>query len=166
MKLLIRAESLIQRDALINALREQGIEAVTGERDISRKYADETVDLAYGGISAVFEGFSIWVPEAELSRAQGIVAEVMESVRSASSAEPLPPESHMRRFFFCTLMSIVFPVVMNILALGHLIRGLRAGESIKWWMLVFGILIWITTSIAGYFLLRSFLLEMNFDLLR
>src|SRR6185312_9224575 len=124
---LVKAESIIQRDAIMAALENAQIPAVTPPRDISRKIADTTVDLAYEGYSAVFDGFLIQVEEKDLERACAVAEEVVRAARSASSLAT-DEKSWMARFYFCSLFAMGFSVLMHVVALGCLVKALRRRE--------------------------------------
>lgn len=128
LKALMRAESIIQREAVISALAAQGINAFSEERDISRKIADSTVDLAYEGYSALFDGFTIHVDESDFERAQPIAESVLRAALAAPADKGLEEGSSMRKFYFCCLFSLMFPVLFHGLALYHFVRGLQRGE--------------------------------------
>ena len=96
-KPLVRAQSIIQRDAILAALSAAGIEAVAPPRDISRKIADTTMDLAYQGYSAIFDGFLIQVPAKDLARAGEIASVVIDQALRADSGLGAP-DSYLRRF--------------------------------------------------------------------
>ena len=61
MKLIYKADSIIERDALLAHLAENDIVAESPRRDISRKMTNNTIDLSYGEYSVFFDGFSIYV---------------------------------------------------------------------------------------------------------
>ena len=128
LKQLMQAESIIQRDAVMSALQAAGINAFAENRDISRKIADTTVDLAYEGYSAVFDGFTIQVNEADFDQAKKIADEVVERARAAKPDASLSEGSAMRRFYFCSLFTLIFPVLFHGLAVFHFVDGIRKGE--------------------------------------
>lgn len=126
----MQAESIIQRDAVISALSAAGINAFAETRDISRKITDTTVDLAYEGYSAVFDGFAIQVNEADFDRAKKIADDVLEKARTAVPDKGLSEGSAMRRFYFCSLFTLIFPVLFHGLAIYHFVDGFRKGEKV------------------------------------
>jgi hypothetical protein len=126
----MRAESIIQRDAIIAALATAGINAFAETRDISRKITDNTVDLAYEGYSAVFDGFTIQVNEADFDRAKKIADDVVKKAHDSKSDAGLSEGSAMRRFYFCSLFAVMIPVIFHGLAIYHLVDGLRRGEKL------------------------------------
>ncbi len=128
LKLVLRAESIIQRDAIIAALNAAKIEAHSAPRDMSRKIADDTVDLSLGGVSVMFDGFAIHVDEQYLEQAQKIAAHIVKSALKAKDDPILAKGESMRRFYFCCLFSIPMPILFHGLAAYHLIVGLKNGE--------------------------------------
>lgn len=128
LKLLLKAESIIQRDAILAALRAQNIEPHSGPRDISRKIADTTVDLAFEGVSALFDGFAIYVDEREFDPALKIAEQTVKAAYKAKEDPQLAQGGSMRRFYFCCLFSFVIPGVFHGLALYHLYYGLKNRE--------------------------------------
>ncbi len=129
LKLLLKAESIIQRDAILAALKSQGIEPHSAPRDISRKIADTTVDLSFEGFSALFDGFAIYVDEADLERAQKLAENIVKSAQKAKDDPGLAQGGSMRRFYFCCLFTITIPILFHGLALYHLYHGLRNKEK-------------------------------------
>lgn len=128
LKLLVKAESIIQRDAILAALKSQGIEPQSAPRDISRKIADTTVDLSFEGFSAVFDGFAIYVDEEKLQEAEKIAKAIVRTAQKTKDDPGLAQGGSMRRFYFCCLFTITIPILFHGLALYHLYKGLRNKE--------------------------------------
>ena len=155
LKLLLHAESIIQRDAILSALKDQGIEAFSAPRDISRKIADNTVDLAYEGYSAIFEGFAIQVQESDYDRAKQIADQVLHQAEKVEAAAPQAPGGSLRRFYFCCLFSMSMPILFHGLALYHLYHGLKNGERIHPVFAAMSFLIFAITGGGALYLLMS-----------
>jgi hypothetical protein len=137
MKLLHKAASIIERDALQARLRDAGIESESPARDTSRKVTDATVDLSMGGYSAMFDGFSVLVNESDEAAAQQVLAEFLESTR----LEEAPQETrHWNRFYFTAVFSIPFPFLMSLAATYHLIRAVESREKPALGKLIFALL--------------------------
>jgi len=160
LKVLMRAESIIQRDAVMSALTAEGINAFAEEREISRKIADTTVDLAYEGYSAVFDGFTIQVNAADFDRAKAVADRVVARARAAPSDKTLEEGSSMRKFYFCCLFSVLIPVIFNGLAVYHFVRGLQKGErpSVVWGLMSL-LLFSFSTALAFYFIFTADLVD-------
>lgn len=135
------AASILERDALLNELRESDIEVFTGPNDISRKITNETVDLSYEGYSAIFNGFPIFVLEKDESRAKAIVERFLAK---AKSVEP-SATSYYRKFFMCSIYSFGFPVLMHILGIYHLVKAVQGKEKIRPGLLVISALLYGAT---------------------
>lgn len=154
LKLLLQAESIIQRDAILSALKENGIEAISAPRDISRKIADSTVDLAYEGYSALFDGFAIQVAAQDFDRARQIADGILQKAEAVEKASP--PTGSMRRFYFCCLFCVSMPVLFHGLALYHLLNGLKNGEKFHPIFGTMSLLVFLSTGIVvGWVLLSS-----------
>lgn len=159
LKVLMRAESIIQRDAVMSALSAEGINAFAETRDISRKITDDTVDLAYEGYSAVFDGFTIQVNAVDFDRARAVAEGVLK--RAQAVDRKMEEGSSLQRFYFCCLFSLFLPVVFHGLALYHLVRGLQRGEKPHPVYAAMSLVMFALTGVgAFYFLVTADLLEM------
>lgn len=134
LKLLLKAESIIQRDAILAALKAANIEATSPPRDISRKMTDETVDLSFEGISAMFDGFAIHVDEGHIEEAQKVAESVLKTARKTKDDPVLARGDSMRKFYFCSVFTMVIPIPLLFHGLGiyHLVMGLKNGERPHW----------------------------------
>ena len=121
MKRLYKAGGMVERDALIARLRSLGIDALTPERDVSRKVTDSTIDLSLGGYSAVADGFAIFVPEEQFDTAETALGEFLRQAR----ANPAADINYWQKYYACALFSLTLPFVMNIFATYHLIKAIR-----------------------------------------
>lgn len=127
---IFKADSIIQRDALLNALATEGIHAQSPPRDLSRKVTPTTVDISYEGYSSFFEGFSIQVPEEQADTAKKIIESFIKSTQ-ASTAQEKPVVRYLQSFYFCSLFSLMFPFFMQAIAVYYLVKGIRAGEKLE-----------------------------------
>lgn len=126
--LLTKAESIIQREAILSELSAAGIESLTSPRDMSRKVSENTVDLGLNGYSVFFDGFPIYVRPEDLERAKSLLATIL----SGAKAEPSSIESpHFKKFYFCVVFTFMLPVVLHLLAAFHLYKALKNGEKIE-----------------------------------
>lgn len=153
----VQAESIIQRDAILSALAQAGIEAFSAPRDISRKIADTTLDLAYEGYSAIFEGFAIQVSKDDFARAKEIVDQVLREAR-LNVVDDDHQVNHMRRFYFCSLFTLTLPIVMHVFAIYHLIEGIKKGEKLRPLYIVFSIGILLFTGFVGVYFVTDYLI--------
>ena len=126
MKAIFKADSIVQRDALQARLAAARISSESPDRDMSRKIIDSTVDLSLEGYSALFDGFDIYVEEADTAAADRVVREFLSDVQSANLADQRPVP-HWQRFYFCSIFSFLFPILMPVLATYHLVKALRSG---------------------------------------
>lgn len=154
MKLLVKAESIIQRDAIMAALKSQGIEPHSAPRDISRKIADTTVDLSFEGFSAVFDGFAIYVDEDNWSAAEKIAKSIVRTAQKTKEDPGLARGGSMRRFYFCCLFTITIPVLFHGLALYHLYNGLKNKERFH---LFYGSMASLVFVLTGVFITYAIL---------
>lgn len=155
----MRAESIIQRDAILSALAAEGINAFSETRDISRKITDTTVDLSYEGYSAIFEGFTIQVNIADFDRARAVAEGVIKRAQSAD--RKMEEGSSLRRFYFCCLFTVFLPVIFHGLALYHLARGLQRREPPEPVYAAMSLVIFAVSGVAVFYFLSSVdLLEM------
>jgi len=63
----------MERDALLNALQEEGIEAMVEIRDVNKKNDNSTLDLNLGWASLMMDGFSISVAEEDAALAREVI---------------------------------------------------------------------------------------------
>lgn len=142
--LLHKADSIIQREALLAALREAGIEPVSAPRDMSRKMADNTIDLGLEGYSVTFDGFSVFVKHRDKAAADTVLGAFMKNVDAPDARQE--ESDHLRKYFFCALFSFVIPGVLHIFGLYHLVKGLEKGEKINWLKFIAGTVLYLFTG--------------------
>lgn len=126
----MKAQSIIQRDSILAELEIHNIQAITTPRDMSRKVTENTVDLSLSGYSVFFDGFSIYVQEEDKAKADEIISRFLKET-SNTKVEPTDEVPHLRRFFFCSIFSLMVPVIMNIYAAYHLYMAFKKHEPIK-----------------------------------
>lgn len=156
LKLLLRAESIIQRDALLAALHAEGLHAISPSSDLSRKVTDSTVDLAYGGYSAMFEGFAIQVPENEFEQADAVVKQVLARAQKFEVPDSEVTNRNIVKFYFCCLFSTAAPILMHALALYHLRNAIRLGEKVSWIGVGLGLLWLVATVFTGLYMFKLY----------
>lgn len=127
--LLCKVPSIIERDALLAALGEAGIGASSPDRDMMINLAGEP-NLALGGYSALFEGYSVFVPAGRETEARSVLAAFRrrDMHLSRSDREPGAEESATldpagRRFLACAFFSVVVPVALNVASLYWFFRS-------------------------------------------
>ncbi len=150
-----KAQSIIQRDSLTNELAQAGIEVTTAPRDMSRKVADDTIDLALEGYSAMFDGFAMYVKNRDKSQAEAIIHKFLAAADATGrelAVEAKP--NHMRKYLFCALFSIMLPGLMHIFGIYHLSAAVRKGERIQPLMFIAGTLLYIFTLVVIYVVIR------------
>jgi hypothetical protein len=146
--LLLKAKSIIQRDAILSELESQGINAFASPRDMSRKIADHTVDLALEGYSVFFDGFPIYVNELDKAAADEIANRLLRETQQTPmvSSDESP---HLRRFFFCAIFSLMLPAVMHVFGAYHLYRAFKTGEKIRPLQFTVGLLLFLLMPFMG-----------------
>ena len=72
-----RAQSIIEREAILAALREVELDPISPERTMSRKVTENTLDLSLEGYSLMFDGFKILVPLHQERQGRQVVEEVL-----------------------------------------------------------------------------------------
>ena len=147
------AVSLIQRDAILNHLESLGIEAQGAQRDVSRKYADSSVDIAYEGYSALMGGFLIFVAEENINRAKEEIRSFLDSLPSEGRHET--KKTNLEKFYSATLFGPVFPFFIPF-GIYYLYQGLKNNEDRK--PLIFGFSVSMTILSAS---LWGFILAQN-----
>lgn len=151
--LLFKARSVIQREALVSALLEQGVESATSPRHMSNRVADDTLDLSLEGYSVFFDGFPIYVKERHQKEAERLLALFLQRTAEAPGDSPTEETPHLRRFFFCAIFTVILPGIFHAVGLYHLIKALRAVEKIRPLSFLAGLALFILTLIASIIIL-------------
>lgn len=127
--LLCKVPSIIERDALLTALDEAGIGASSPDRDMMINLAGEP-NLALGGYSALFEGYSVFVPAAREADARSVLAvfrrrdmHLSRPDRDSEAGDPAALDPAGRRFLACAFFSVVVPVALNLASLYWFFRS-------------------------------------------
>jgi len=155
MKKVVSAQSMIERDAMIARLKSEGIEVVTPPRDMSRKVTENTTDLALDGYSMFFDGFDILVDDEDEVRARQLLADfAKEHQAPAPSTEPSP---HWQRFYYSSIFSLLFPVLLNVAALYHLVKAVQKGEQPRIGYLIFSLFCFCTSCTVAAVMLWTYL---------
>lgn len=130
MKVVYKAPSMIERDALVTYLRENGLLVETPQLDLRRKITETTVDLAYEGYSAMAGDFPIYVPESDLEHARKLIDRFLEAVRERGKG---PVAAHLNRsfqkFYLSSFACLILPGLMHCLALYNLYFALKNKEK-------------------------------------
>jgi len=126
-KLLYIAGSMIERDALKARLEAEGIDVVSPKRDISRKYTESTVDLSYGGYSAIFDGFKIFVEEKTFEKSKEILDSFSENLKPA--LEPDKKVSYLKKFHYFSVASVFVPLVPLLFGIYYFYKGIKNKEK-------------------------------------
>lgn len=128
---LIKAESILQREAIVTALDSEGIEFFIIPRDTSRKVFDSSIDLTMGGISTVFDGFPILVRPLDLERAQRIVRQVIGSAdQIAFESKNNDSIDYWDRFYRASIFTIFLPGLMHLAALMNLFMAVKTRQPL------------------------------------
>jgi hypothetical protein len=126
-KLLFIAVSMIERDALKARLEAYGVEAVSPKRDISRKYTENTVDLAFGGYSTLFDGFKIFVDERDFKKSEEILSEFSEMTKPV--VIETEKSSYFKKFHYFSVASVFVPLVPLLFGIYYFYMGVKNKEK-------------------------------------
>lgn len=155
MVLAYKAESIIEREALLSLLQAEGLEAITTPRDISRKISSNTVDLAYEGYSAIFDGFPIYVRESDLKEAQEKIRNFLFKVRnSESSPQEKASRSNFSIFYYCSIFSLFLPIILHFVGFFYLRKGFKQGEKLNLLYFVSAVVVYIWTFMVMVFFIK------------
>ena len=130
MYLLYEAQSIIERDALIEVLKNSDIDSVTSERDVSRKISNGTVDLSLGGYSAVSGGFPIYVDPDSSTQAKEILKNFLRNIKLVEQSEETGTD-HFSKFAKCAVFTLFIPVIFHFIGIYHLWMGFKNQEKVK-----------------------------------
>lgn len=153
--IIYRAPSMMERDAILNQLHENGIEALSTERDVSRKVTNSTIDLAFEGYSATMGGFPITVMKNDEEAAKKIIQDFIRKI-NVGPASP-PSYSHLRKFYISSIYSTMLPLAFHALGIYHLFKGLRAGEKVRTLHFIGAMLLYAASAVVGLSILQSWL---------
>jgi len=141
-KLLFMASSMMERDALKARLESAGIMVVSPKRDISRKYTENTVDLSYGGYSAVFDGFKIFVEEKDFRLSQEILEDFMKTLKT-ESVEGKVEHQYLKKFHYFSVASVFVPLVPLLFGLYYFYKGIRNQEKPRVVYTIFSVILYL-----------------------
>ncbi len=158
-----KANSIIERNAILHELREHGTEAFSGERDISRKVASSTVDMAFEGVSILFDGFAIQVNEKDKESSEQLIKELLARVNlNVAHPEDGAMSRHLRKFYYCSIFSITIPVAFNIYGFYQMYLGLKNREPVRWGFFIFSLVIMLSSSVLWILVLIGYLSKLPF----
>lgn len=160
-KLLFIAQSMIERDALKARIEACGISVVTPKRDISRKYTEGTVDLSYGGYSAVFDGFKIFVEDKDFKKSQEILEEFTESSEPQEMVEEEQQPNYLKKFHYFSVASVFVPLVPLLFGAYYFYKGLRNKEKPRILYTIFSMILYLP-QIGFYYMGIEKLKEFGF----
>ena len=150
--LLTKAESIIERDAVMAMLLENNINSESPARDLSRKVTSMTPDISYEGYSAFFDGFKIFVKNEDLASAQRLLEKFnRETPKQSVSTD------YANRFYLCAFSSIVFPVIFHALAIYNFVKAVQTKQKFSKFKLNAAILILFCSGWLGLTLVQLFL---------
>jgi hypothetical protein len=161
-KLLYEAQSILERDALMARLQEQGIDVLSPPRDISRKMTENTVDLAFEGYSAVNDGFKIYVIQEHEARAKELLRYFIREQRMHAYDKGIERDP-WDAYYRASIFSMMLPLVMNISALYNLFVALKSGRRPSRPLyfvastIINALVIWFAISVGVVPILKNFL---------
>ena len=148
--LLTKVPNLIMRGALVHKLGESSIEVYVPDRDAIVNVGTSP-NLSLEGYSAVFDGYSVYVPKPKLPEAQAILNEI-EAQANAPSLEQV---DHASKFYFSSVMSFLVPGIMHVIALYHFALAYRKKQTLKFIKTVFSIFVLICSAMVLWAALSS-----------
>lgn len=131
MNLLYKAQTIIEREALIHELSEAGIEVVTPPRDVSRQVSEASIDLSLGGYSTFFDGFSIYVPADNATEAKKVLSKFLLKAQQFQLQNDTKKSSlsPWQSFYANAGWTLVLPVIMHYFASIALFKAIRSGQK-------------------------------------
>lgn len=151
-----RAQSVIERDALMAFLKEEGIVSYTGQRDVIVNLTDH-VNLGLEGYSATFEGYRIYVAQENASVARQLIHRQTMKVRNTTPEERIDENAEMKKFISGSVFSLMLPGIMNVVALYWLIRALQKKQRTTLFRFLFAVVVWSATGYLSMLSLLHFL---------
>lgn len=127
MKLLWKAPSLIERDALRARLHGAGIAVEMPERSMSRKISSSTVDLSLDGYSVLFDGFPVYINQDDEPRAREVLAAFQAETAAVDASDLEAGERIWQKFSFAAMFSFFLPGLF-LVATYHLVRAVARRE--------------------------------------
>lgn len=151
--LLIKVPDLLMRGALVARLGEAQIEVYVPDRDAIVNVGTGP-NLALEGYSALFDGYSVYVPKLQLSEAQDILKNFEAEFFTNTEKRAV---EHASKFYFAAVMTWAIPLVLHVIAVYHFVKAIKAGEKWSYPKLIFSWIIWVITSFAAYYWVSPYL---------
>lgn len=149
--LLTKVPDLIMRGALISQLGEEGIEVYAPDRDAIVNVSSSP-NLSLEGYSALFDGYSVYVPATRLGESKVILEKVLDQAYAKTEDEI----DHAKKFYFAALMSFIVPVVLHIMAIYHLVLAIKKKQKLKIGKTIFSVFVLIASSIVIFSTIKAF----------
>ncbi len=149
--LVFTAESMVERDSLIALLKSEGIETESPKRDISRKYTDSTVDLSYGGYSAMFDGFKIFVEAKNQDKAHAITQNFIKEIQLKNKhPEKKENKRNLMKFYYFSIAGFFIPIIPLFFGVYYLYKGILEKEKIRKLYMVCSLFFYGISIFVGY----------------
>ncbi|MES3037906.1 MAG: hypothetical protein V4736_08370 [Bdellovibrionota bacterium] len=155
-----KADNLIERDALVAQMAFQGIEARIIERPTSRRISEDTVDLAFEGVSSLFDGFPILVQTSNEDKAKALVTDFFKRRKLTLDEPEIPGERrdfHFHKYYFCGIFSSMLPVVLHGYGIYHFIKGVKKREPLRPAFFVFSSALFVGSGVLVFYWITEFL---------
>lgn len=124
-KKLINLGTYIEASSLKAFLEEAGITCSIPEKYTAGSILGEP-EIRYGGISAINPGIDIYVKEEEFEKANFELEQWKKHIKEINAEEPIskeiPIENYFKYFGAASFFSLMFPVILILLATWYLIK--------------------------------------------
>jgi hypothetical protein len=152
-KVIHRAATIIERDAVMGMLIDAGLKPFTPEQNIVVKNTD-TVDLTMDWHSAMFSGYAIEVDSLHEETAKALVKKFVFSVDNDAQDGP-SPILYWKKFYWCCLFSTTVPVILHGLAIYHMVKAIQNGQKTSPFAFILGACLWLVGIMFILFILSE-----------
>ncbi len=141
--LLVKVPDLIIRGALIHKLGEHSIEAYAPDRDAIINLSSSP-NLSLEGYSALFDGYSVYVPRLKIEESKQILIEIERQRDSLHENEV----DHTKKFYFASVMSFFVPGVLHLAAGYHIFQAIQKKQKFKPTKTIFSFLVLACSAVV------------------
>lgn len=160
-KFIFSAKSIIERDALISFLAQNQIEALSPQRDISRKYTEHTFDYSYGAYSTVFDGFKVFVDVKDFDQAMDCLKEFSTQKEKNFRLNLVEQKNYVSKFYYFSISSFFIPLLPTVFGLYYFYKAVQNKEKFKMSYTIFSFIIYGVTLFVSVYVSLEKLIEYN-----
>lgn len=165
--LIYNAPDIFIRDLVVNCLTENGIQSFGPDTSINILYPN-TPNLYFSGVSAVMDGYRIFVFESDAKEAKKLIEQlefehkINLKLKLSTSDGDLNLKSksipNFQQFYFWSLLATFIPIVPVIFGIYYFLKSLKEGSSIVKFKIIISLIILFSNCILSYIFIKNLLL--------